>query len=60
VDTGKHNDLVMALAHACDQFSSSLTEVPFMMGKLEKGEWQGGKVRKSTGKVFKVVRRRSL
>lgn len=60
VDTGRHNDLVMALAHACDQFSASLTEVPIMMGKLEKGEWQGGKARKSTGKLFKVVRRRNL
>ena len=66
VDTGKHNDLVMALAHAVDQFSSGINDVPVVMGTMNRGEWQGGKNRKRgsnvrrSGMGGKVVSRRRL
>jgi len=62
VDTGKHNDLVMALAHAIDQFSAQENSVPIVMGSMKKAGWTGGKVgpQRSRGTSLggKVVRRR--
>jgi len=62
VDTGKHNDLVMALAHAIDQFSAQENSVPIVMGSMKKAGWTGGKVgpQRSRGNALggKVVRRR--
>jgi phenylpyruvate tautomerase PptA (4-oxalocrotonate tautomerase family) len=44
VDTGKHNDLVMALAHAVDQFSGAEMSVPVVMKSMQKSGWNvGGK-----------------
>ncbi len=62
VDTGKHNDLVMAFAHACDQFTGAEKNVPVLMRAGGKGEWAGGKSkgkRPSRGSVFggKIVRK---
>ena len=51
VDTGKHNDMVMALAHAVDQFSGAMKSVPVVMGRMNKGVFSGGK-----GKVGPVRR----
>ena len=42
VDTGKHNDLVMALAHAVDQFSGAEMSVPVVMKSMQKSGWTGG------------------
>ena len=59
VDTGAHNDLVMALAHAIDQFSSAATGVAWEARTMGKGEWSGGKGKtKSRSKMFRSVRRR--
>ena len=58
VDTGKHNDLVMALAHAVDQFSNAIEDVPVVMNSMNRGAWSGGKKRGRGGKMFKSVRRR--
>ena len=65
IDTGKHNDLVMALAHAIDQFSSNLNDVPVVMGSMNRGEWQGGtsgkkRVGRYSGLGGRVVSRRRL
>lgn len=47
VDTGKHNDLVMALAHAVDQFTGAEPNLPVVMGTMKKGGWAtGGKAGK--------------
>ena len=46
VDLGKHNDCVMALAHAIDQFSMPDQTVPVVMSALSSGEWTGGEKRK--------------
>mgnify|MGYP003109412696 FL=1 len=44
VDLGKHNDCVMALAHAVDQFSVGASrQTPVITGKIQAGEWSGGK-----------------
>jgi hypothetical protein len=59
VDTGKHNDLVMALAHAIDQFSFKSDTVPFAGRSMGKGAWQGGKSKsRSRGGIFRAVSRR--
>ena len=41
-DLGKHNDCVMAFAHAIDQFTAKGFEMPVIMKKAEAGEWLGG------------------
>jgi len=47
VDVGKHNDCVMALAHAIDQFSiTKATALPMASGRTTMGDW--GKGNKST------------
>ena len=59
VDTGPHNDLVMALAHAVDQFSHQNAGVAWGARASGKGEWSGGKGKaKSRSKMFRSVRRR--
>ena len=65
VDTGRHNDLVMALAHAVDQFLSGINNTPIVMGKMGRGEWQGGKATnrgggRRSGIGGRVVSRRRL
>jgi hypothetical protein len=59
VDTGKHNDLVMALAHAIDQFSHQNSGVAWEARTMGSSDWFGGK-KKSRGasKMFRSVRRR--
>ncbi len=61
VDLGKHNDLVMALAHAIDQFSAKTFAMPVIMKSAEAGEWLGGSRRKprsrSKGIGGKVIRK---
>ena len=59
VDTGPHNDLVMALAHAVDQFSHQNAGVAWGARASGKGEWSGGKGKaKSRSTMFRSVRRR--
>ena len=58
VDTGKHNDLVMALAHAIDQFSHKTDSVPFAGRAMGKGAWQGGNKRSKGRSIFRAVGRR--
>ena len=58
VDTGRHNDLVMALAHAVDQFSGGMKGVQGVFGKSGKGEWAGGKSKSRGRSGFKAVNRR--
>ncbi len=65
VDTGRHNDLVMALAHAIDQFSSGISDVPVVMGSMGRGEWSGGRAanrgrRRGSGLGGKVISRKRL
>jgi len=42
-DVGRHNDCVMALAHAIDQFDTSLSTVQVFGGAVEKNAFIGGK-----------------
>jgi len=42
VDLGKHNDAVMAFAHAVDQLQIPNNPMPVVMGSLTGGEWIGG------------------
>lgn len=41
-DVGKHNDTVMAFAHALDQFDSLVGENVAFASSISKGEWLGG------------------
>ena len=55
----------MALAHAIDQFSSNINDVPVVMGSMNRGEWQGGSSGKTragrySGLGGRVVSRRRL
>ena len=43
-DVGKHNDTVMAFAHAIDQFDSLKGSQVTFASSIAKGEWMGGKV----------------
>jgi len=46
-DKGKHNDCVMALAHACDQFSAGGGGLAMSSGAVSVDSWQrGGKQRR--------------
>ena len=60
-DLGRHNDCVMALAHALDQFSYKSPDFPVVMGTMKKGEWTGGATsgiqRESKGLGGRVIRR---
>ena len=42
-DVGKHNDTVMAFAHAIDQFDSLKGAQVTFASSIAKGEWMGGK-----------------
>ena len=61
VDLGKHNDLVMAFAHAIDQFSAKTFAMPVVMKSAEAGEWLGGRSKKisrnNKGIGGKVIRK---
>ena len=62
-DLGKHNDCVMALAHAIDQFQHQNPDYPVVMKSANKGEWSGGSKRMSRrGRGFagKAISRRFL
>ena len=39
VDKGKHNDCVMAMAHACDQFTHRDGDVPVVGGGVSVESW---------------------
>jgi len=45
VDLGRHNDTVMALAHAIDQFTYKTPDMPVIMTTMKGGEWMGGSTR---------------
>ena len=56
VDKGKHNDIVMALAHAVDQFKNVIGDIPMMGSSVDMNKWgkpsqkSGRPTRKSSGK----------
>ena len=54
IDTGKHNDLVMAFAHAVDQFTGAEKNVPVLMRAGGKGEWAVGVFKLYKG-VLKIL-----
>ena len=58
---GKHNDTVMAFAHAIDQFSVKEASMPVMMGTAKGGEWLGGvskrRLNRGMGGVGGVINR---
>ena len=61
VDLGKHNDCVMALAHAIDQFTLKHPDYPIVMKSANKGEWTGGSkriTRNPKGLAGKAISRR--
>jgi len=45
VDLGRHNDTVMAFAHAIDQFTYRTPDMPVVMKTMTGGEWMGGATR---------------
>jgi hypothetical protein len=61
-DLGRHNDCVMALAHAVDQFSYKQPNFPAIFRTMKKGEWTGGeyKINRRQQQWFggRVIRRR--
>ena len=60
VDLGRHNDCVMALAHAVDQFQYRDKGMPAIFSTLNRGEWMGGSKgiqRSGSGFSGKIVRR---
>jgi hypothetical protein len=62
VDLGKHNDCVMAFAHAIDQFTYKKQDMPVIMTTMSGGAWLGGgqsKIRRDFGGAGgKVINRR--
>ena len=62
VDLGRHNDTVMAFAHAIDQFTYRTPDMPVVMKTLKGGEWMGGATkglpRQKSGMAGKVINRR--
>lgn len=63
VDLGRHNDCVMALAHAIDLFTYKTPDMPSLFKTMKKGEWSGGgyKINRSGGSSGgKVMRRKKL
>ena len=61
VDLGRHNDCVMALAHAIDQFTYKAASMPVQFGTLTPGHWMGGKKgiqrKRDSGVGGKVLRK---
>ena len=39
IDKGKHNDTVMALAHAVDQFANIISDIPMMGSSVDMNKW---------------------
>ena len=63
VDLGRHNDTVMAFAHAIDQFTYRTPDMPVVMKTMSGGEWMGGasKIRRGhSGTGGKVINRRGF
>ena len=64
VDLGIHNDAVMAFAHAIDQFTYKIPDMPVVMKTMSGGEWMGGKPKinrpSNTGIGGRVMERRRL
>ena len=66
MDVGRHNDTVMALAHAVDQFSIPDGQSPMVFSTVEGSEWIGtkgnyNKSRKNRGiggRIARMGRRR--
>ena len=62
VDLGRHNDCVMALAHAIDQFQHRDLGMPAIFATANRGEWMGGKKGRQrsggSGLAGKVLRRK--
>ena len=55
-DKGRHNDTVMALAHAIDQFKSSLNrETPMIAGQTDMSQWNTAKQKKNRRSNKKYV-----
>ena len=64
VDLGRHNDTVMAFAHAIDQFTYRIPDMPVVMKTMTGGEWMGGATkglpRQKSGMAGKVINRRGF
>jgi hypothetical protein len=64
VDLGRHNDTVMAFAHAIDQFTYKNQDVPVVMGTMKGGQWLGGTTRglnrERSGIGGRVINRRGF
>jgi len=64
VDLGKHNDTVMAFAHAIDQFTYKTPEMPVVMKSMKGGQWLGGSTqglnRERSGIGGRVINRRNF
>ena len=62
IDLGRHNDCVMALAHAIDLFTYKTTDMPSVFKTMRKGEWSGGnfKINRGGGSSGGKVMRRKL
>ena len=41
---GRHNDTVMAFAHAIDQFTYRTPDMPVIMKTMKGGDWMGGEI----------------
>jgi len=63
-DLGRHNDTVMAFAHAIDQFTYRTPDMPVVMKTMKGGEWMGGSTRglprQKSGVGGKVINRRGF
>ena len=61
-DLGRHNDCVMALAHAIDQFAYKMPDFPSIFKTMNKGEWSGGSYNINRGEPQgyggRIIRRR--
>jgi hypothetical protein len=63
VDLGRHNDTVMAFAHAIDQFTYRTPDMPVVMKTMKGGDWLGGdtqmqRISKHEGLGGKIIDRR--
>ncbi len=63
VDLGRHNDTVMAFAHAIDQFTYRTPDMPVIMKTMKGGDWLGGetqmqRISKHEGLGGKIIDRR--
>ena len=65
VDLGRHNDTVMAFAHAIDQFTYRTPDMPVIKKTMKGGDWLGGetqmqRISKHECLCGKIIDRRGL